>query len=111
METITAHAVGSMDRKPFGSYVVLIDMPSSYYKMLSGLSFEIKNKIIPPTQVLGYLNRKDMELQKNSLYEPNKMSQPTTVNHVSSPDDELDDTKGVPQFNAPKEYNPADMVF
>ena len=109
METITAHAVGSMDRKPFGSYVVLIDMPDNYYRMLRGFNFEIKNRTIPPTQVLGYLNRKDMELQKNSIYNPNKMTQPTGVNQVRRIDDELDDTKGVSQVNDPKEYNPADM--
>jgi hypothetical protein len=111
METITAGAAGSMNRTHFGNYVILIDMPANYYKMLVGFNYEIKNDTIPPTQVLGYIDRKDMDLKKNPLYNPNKMTQPTKVNHHPAPDDELDDTKGIPQFNAPQEYNPDTMVF
>lgn len=78
LQTIRDGEAAGMNRSHFGPYVVLIDMPVEYHRILSSPQNSID--VIPASQVLGYVDRQTMEFRPNSHYDPSKMQKPEIRN-------------------------------
>ena len=76
LQTIKSGMAGSMLRSNFGPYVILLDLPDSHYKILRGTHNFGGGEFVPRTQILGYVDRKDMTFHKSPHYNPMKMSLP-----------------------------------
>jgi len=74
VKTITDGAVGAMNRSHFGPFVVLMDIPEEYIRILIAATNQID--LIPATQVVGHVDRNDMSFHANPKYAPNKMERP-----------------------------------
>jgi hypothetical protein len=79
IQTIKDGSVGAFNRSRFGNYVILIDMPDAYVRILSAAANQID--AIPASQILGHVDRNDMSFHPNSKYSPTSMERPK-VNNV-----------------------------